>query len=173
MDNPQKLKEFRGEVLSKMSEFWEDTKDIKITITGKLSQLMKRENLIGWVRPNSQSDLPALADEIARLSKENAQLRAQISVGNSNDKINGLSFSDLKQMLEKLGVLEMFRVERRRLSVGIYTPHIGSVRGELLELITCGLVEFRTSNLLLTESGRNFLNKLESEELLHPPAPES
>ncbi len=126
MDNPQKLKEFRGEVLSKMSEFWEDTKDIKITITGKLSQLMKRENLIGWVRPNSQSDLPALADEIARLSKENAQLRAQISVGNSNDKINGLSFSDLKQMLEKLGVLEMFRVERRRLSVGIYTPHIGS-----------------------------------------------
>jgi hypothetical protein len=68
MENPQKLKAFRAEVLTRMSKFWEDSKDIKITITETLSHLARRENLIGWVRPSTQSNLPAIADEITRLS---------------------------------------------------------------------------------------------------------
>ncbi|MEJ0091377.1 MAG: DUF4062 domain-containing protein [Limisphaerales bacterium] len=117
MENPQKLKDFRAVVLSKMSEFWEDTKDIKITITGKLSQLMKRENLVGWVRPNTQSNLPALADEIARLSKENAQLRNQVASGlNQEEKINGLNFLELKVLLEKEELLDFLLTERRKLA---------------------------------------------------------
>src|SRR6185369_10557571 len=39
LENPNRLKEFRAEVLSKMSKFWEDSKDIKITVTESLSQL--------------------------------------------------------------------------------------------------------------------------------------
>jgi hypothetical protein len=75
---PQELKAFRAEVLTKMSKFWEDSKDIKIAVTESLSHLARRENLIGWVRPNTQSNVPALADEIARLSKENDHLRRRL-----------------------------------------------------------------------------------------------
>lgn len=74
-ENPEKLKAFRKEVLSRVCRFWEDHKDIKITIIEKLSQLARRENLIGWVQANSKANLPDLAEELTRLSKENAKLR--------------------------------------------------------------------------------------------------
>jgi hypothetical protein len=79
IENPQKLKKLRAQVLTKACKFWEDTKDIKIAITEKLSQIGRREDLTGWVRPNTQPNVPALADEIARLSKENAQLHSQLA----------------------------------------------------------------------------------------------
>jgi len=74
MENPQKLKEFRALVLSKMSEYWEDSKDIKIIITTKLSQLTRRDNLTGWVRPSTQSNFPALPDKNAHLGKTSASV---------------------------------------------------------------------------------------------------
>jgi len=75
LENPQKLKEFRATVLTRMCRFWEDHKDIKITVAETLSHFSRRENLAGWVRPCTQSDLPAIAGELTRLSKENADLR--------------------------------------------------------------------------------------------------
>ena len=95
MENQQKLKVFRRAVLTKMSKFWEDSKDIKIIITETLSHLTRRENLVGWVRPSTQSDLPARADELTRLSKENAQLRVQVATVAQDTLINGVTFDDL------------------------------------------------------------------------------
>jgi hypothetical protein len=53
---PRKLKEFRDLVLSKNSRFWEDAKDIKISISETLSHFARREELIGWVRPSGQAN---------------------------------------------------------------------------------------------------------------------
>jgi nucleoside 2-deoxyribosyltransferase len=153
LENPQKLKDFREEVLSKMSEFWEDTKDIKITITGKLSQLMRRENLVGWVRPNTQSNLPALADEIARLSRENADLRQQ--VGNSQEeRINGVTFTELKAILVKLDLLNFLIEKRKQLVHGLQGTD------QVIELMGRGLVEHKGGGwYMLSDGGRAFLNK--------------
>ena len=120
-DNQVKLKEFRDEiVLSRMSEFWEDTKDIKITITRKLSQLARRNDLNGWVRASTQSNLPALADEIARLSKENAELRERVSSESREALYTGLTFSQMKAVLEQNDLLDWLVDNRMRLSsVGI------------------------------------------------------
>lgn len=172
LENPQKLKEFRAEVLSKMSEFWEDTKDIKITITGKLSQLMKREELVGWVRPSTQSNLPALADEIARLSRENAQLRNQAANGNQEDRINGLTFLELKAILEQKGVLD-FLVENQ-LQLNNFNQTYGlkaetrDARQKIQELQLRGLATESKripSYFVITEAGRVFLNKYDSWKL--------
>lgn len=164
LDNPQKLKEFRTEVLLKMSKFWEDSKDIKITITESLSLLAKRENLVGWVRPSTQSDLPALADEIARLSKENAQLRNQIVNTTQEDNFNGIRFIELKTILKQLGLLDFFFENRMNLVSGMHR----SMNGEKLkELYVRGLVFVPPgdSRYYFTNSGRDFLNKLEAEKL--------
>ncbi|HXF09224.1 MAG TPA: DUF4062 domain-containing protein [Desulfuromonadaceae bacterium] len=164
LENPNRLKEFRAEVLSKMSKFWEDSKDIKITVTESLSQLARRENLIGWVRPSAQSENPAaLADEIARLSKENAQLRNQIINATPEDSICGVSFLELKTILEQLGILDFFVDNRHELTSG-YRDSIFD--NQCAELRARGLVEQKGGPFFyLTESGRIFLNKLEALEL--------
>src|ERR1035437_3665263 len=43
-ENPQKLKELRNQVLTKMCKFWEDHKDIKITIAETLAAFARRED---------------------------------------------------------------------------------------------------------------------------------
>lgn len=94
--HPQELKEFRNFVLTKTVRFWDDPKDIKITVGETLAQFSRREDLLGWVRPHQEANMPALTDEITRLSKENASLRAQLESSTINDtKINGLSFQEL------------------------------------------------------------------------------
>ncbi len=76
-ENPQKLKEFRKLVISKMVKFWDDTKDIKITVHETLSSFEKREDLIGWVRADQNPNIPEFTNEITRLSKENSDLRKE------------------------------------------------------------------------------------------------
>jgi hypothetical protein len=173
LENPQKLKDFRAEVLTRMSKFWDETKDIKITVSETLSQIARRENLVGWVRPSTQSNLPALADEIARLSKENAELRSQIANGSSQEeKINGLTFLELKGILEKENLLN-FLLEHRDAFCN-RSVHVDTGK-EVGELGLRGLVQrfdgigyFR-----ITPGGRAFLNRLEAFQLtaVSPPPP--
>ncbi len=85
---PKELDMFRELVQTKMVEFWEDPKDIQLAIVRTLNQLARREDLIGWVRPHMEANLPALSNEIARLSKENAELRGQLGT-KSEVIING------------------------------------------------------------------------------------
>ncbi len=76
--NGQKMKEFRDSVLTKMVKFWNDPKDIKIAVGETLSHFSRREDIGGSVRQGQEANVPALADEIARLSKENARLRSLV-----------------------------------------------------------------------------------------------
>lgn len=168
-ENPQKLKEFRAAVLTKMSKFWEDTKDIKIIISETLSTFARREDLVGWVRANSQSDLPALADEIARLSKENAQLRSQLSSAVQEERINGVTFQELKVLLDRDDVTDFFLD---------YSRFLGSSSGLFANEITarkkCGILAMRglvieDPNLevrfYISDAGRVFLNRFEALKL--------
>ena len=160
--NPKKLEDFRTEVLTRMSKFWEDSKDIKITIAEKLSSLARREDLVGWVRPSTQSNLPAIADEMTRLSKENADLRGQIATSLREDRINGLTFVELKSMLEKQGLVKYLVATKDRLINGfIDNESMLSLR----ELALRGLVKQKTNgHYILSDSGCAFLNKLEAFE---------
>jgi hypothetical protein len=160
MKKQKELEAFRTEVLTKTSKFWEDSKDIKITIIETLSNLARREDLVGWVRPSTQSNLPALADEIARLSKENAQLRIQIASGGQKDLINGVSFEDLMALLDSKGLLSYLEASRRKLSGG---QGLNEDNAQTRELEGLGLI-VRYPGLgfyHLSESGQTFMNKLE------------
>lgn len=162
MDNQQKLKEFRAQVLNKMCKFWEDHKDIKITIAETLAGFARREELAGWVRSTTQSNLPALADEIARLSKENAQLRAQLASGLKEETISGYTFSELKAILQKERLFD-FLVQHRRDFIDGFPA--SQPPGEIRELQLRGLLQKERGYFYcLTESARIFLNKLEALE---------
>ena len=167
-DNPQKLKEFRGLVPSRMVKFWDDFKDIKIVVGETLAQFARRDDLIGWVRPSQEANMPALADEIVRLSKENAELRSQIAKSNPGEAINGLSFAELKALLESKNLLGFLEENRHRLGADGGTRIAGP---ETRELIMLGLLQnnadFPGEHLSeLTEDEYRFFNKLELEKLI-------
>jgi len=164
--NPQKLKEFRVLVLTKMVRFWEDFKDIKIAISETLAQFAKRDDLIGWGRASQEANVAAIADEIARLSKENALLRNQIARGSPNDTIQGLSFAELKLILTQKGLIE-YLVDNRG-SFTTWVPLHSESTSKMLELCVLGLAERNEQWCRLTDAGRVFLNRLEAERLSSP-----
>ncbi|MEM8832141.1 MAG: DUF4062 domain-containing protein [Cyanobacteria bacterium P01_G01_bin.19] len=108
--NPNELQEFKTTVLSKMSGLWSDTKDIELEIMKALQTFSRREDLIGWVKGNESVNTVALTDELARLSKENADLREEnnklkIERENlSSNSISGISYEEMKSTLENIPV---------------------------------------------------------------------
>jgi hypothetical protein len=170
--NAHKLKDFRDLVLSKMVKFWEDSKDIKIAIGETLSHFAHREDLLGWIRPSQEANMPALANEIVRLSKENATLRQELTKGGIGDSLCGLSFEELKAILEEKGLLK-FLAENR--------TNLGSIHGMSMEFVDAvpKFVELSTLGLLrvnerihpyhyqITDAGRTFLNRLEAQRIAH------
>lgn len=90
------MKEFRATVLTKLVKFWRDSKDIQLAIYATLSEFARRDELLGWIPGDQAVDTGALAEEIARLGKENASLREQLSkVAAQSVLFNGLTYEQL------------------------------------------------------------------------------
>jgi hypothetical protein len=160
--NQKTLDEFRELVKGKVVEFWEDTKDIKLAIIKKLGELARRTDLIGWVRAHQEANLPALSDELARLSRENAELRTQLGA-KPEAFINGLPYSQMKALLQKKGVWEVVTTQKIAIRSSLDRRQAPYVE-KLAEL---GLMQRRQIGYEmfdLTEAGRMLLNIIEFEE---------
>jgi hypothetical protein len=84
-EQQQKLNEFKELVYSRIVEFWSDNKDIQISIHNKLAEYSQRDDLIGWVQGNQMINGGAIAEEIARLTKENESLRQKAETSTANN----------------------------------------------------------------------------------------
>ncbi|MHA3114636.1 DUF4062 domain-containing protein [Acinetobacter sp. ANC 4635] len=73
--NPKSLENFRQQVLSYLSAFFSDNKDIKLAVHESLGTLIQDNELIGWVRGNQQNE--SLTSELVRLNDENRKLREE------------------------------------------------------------------------------------------------
>ena len=165
MDNQQKLKQFRANVLSKMIKFWEDAKDIKITIGETLSYFARRDDLAGWVRVTEEANMPALADEIARLSKENALLRSQVAAQTSEPTMHGLTFTEAKAILNAEGLLDFFVEYGPKLAIE-YLIHSTDESDRFTKLAQLGFIYKVTDRgYQLSDEGRMFLNRLQLQQL--------
>lgn len=99
-ENVKELKLFKELVLTNLVRFYDDKKDIKISIHETLSDFAYRKELIGWIRGDNNINTAALAEEIGRLTKENSELRNK-NTENSNVLYSNLTFRELKELLEK------------------------------------------------------------------------
>lgn len=174
MSAPSKLSEFRALVLSKLVKMCEDTKDIKIAVGETLASLARSDKLIGWVRANSHVDMPALADEIARLSKENATLRRQVSKKPEALLVGGLTFDEISELLSSAGALQILASYSDQLlsytendfdgNRGIEGPGIlgEAVKVGILSAVKemLGPVRYK-----VTSEGRTYLSKLKLAKL--------
>jgi len=164
--NPQKLKMFRDLALTKMVRFWEDIKDIKITVGETLNHISRRDDLVGWVRATEQANMPALADEIARLSKENSLLRSQLDRGTVSENINGLTFEQFMELIKSKSLID--EIIQLKKSIYYQNRNIYEIQDyeKVTELASLGLVTLISEeNFTFTEAGIRIRNNLEYQKI--------
>jgi hypothetical protein len=111
-DHPNKLKAFREKVLSKLSSFYEDAKDVKLAVLETVPQLAAEYGLKGWVRATEIPDTKALADELSRLHAENQKLREKLtSQAKQLDKKNRSAPALEKEFAELLELLSTTNID--------------------------------------------------------------
>lgn len=113
----------------------------------------------------SRTNMPALADEIARLSKENSELRGEIARTRSDSTIQGLSFFEVEEILRQRGLLSVFEGLRQQLGSPL---GVSGNESQLSDLCVIGLLNtkgFGTYELF--DAGRMFLNRLQARKLIN------
>lgn len=78
-EHPKELKLFRTKVLSKISSFFEDAKDIKLCVHETLADYSNNRELTGWVSGGEIVDSKPLMEEINKLSTENTELKEKVA----------------------------------------------------------------------------------------------
>ncbi|MFP9114882.1 DUF4062 domain-containing protein [Flavobacterium sp. RHBU_3] len=163
-DSPHLLKEFKSQVLSNLVKFFDDKKDIKLAVHETLSEFNYRKELTGWVRGDNAVNTGLLAEEIARLTKENSDLRIELSKsrGASEALYSGLTYEELKSILSK----KKFIYDGNTITFFTYIVEFGSHfmlyttsnnPEAIRELLKLGLiVRMNTGYLCFTEVGRSF-----------------
>jgi Domain of unknown function (DUF4062) len=77
--NGNALETFRNRVLTYISSFFEDDKDIRLTVYESLADFAAKKELVGWVPGNAVVDTIPLFEQIKKLSDENSLLRGKVS----------------------------------------------------------------------------------------------
>ncbi|MDQ0090523.1 hypothetical protein J2T12_003946 [Paenibacillus anaericanus] len=165
--NYPKYMDFRSEVLSNMSKFYEDIKDIKLTVMESLKEYENDENLTGWVKSDSLPNVEKILQENSVLLKKNEELRNNISKLknqiNGTDVINGYAYDEIKTILDRIvivvpenleskleaksSVLEVFLQVRDALAMGVKNNYNKGTETEFIfrkvvpKLMAFGLVE--------------------------------
>lgn len=188
---PQKLKEFRDFVCSKMVRFWDDPRDIKIAILETMDEFSRRDDLIGWIPGSEAVDTASLAAEIARLSSENAALHERLEAKSTvqEPEYSGLSFQEMCDELTSVRsdvsapAITSNLTDTARLfgdgDVGLlhflwvfsdwflrskpFGLLVTNASSELSQLMGFGLINTRGQTIYdVTETGRGFLMRMRS-----------
>ena len=166
-DNPTKLKEFKSEVLhSIIIKRFDDIKDIKIAIHETLAEFTYSKNLVGWIRGNNAVNTGFLAEEMARLTSENAELRTKLANTESNSNVlySGLNYIEMEELLKNEPVkglefvsnlFEFIVMKGSKLVNGV--SFWGDVEGDiepiLNKLAVYKIVSIRQSKMTLVSEG--------------------
>jgi hypothetical protein len=102
--NQGKLDEFRNLVTGNIVRWWTEPKDITIAILQKLNELSLSDDLPGWIRADQAVTSTVVAEEIARLAKENASLHDRLSQAESSERFTGLTFDEMLTILRAKSV---------------------------------------------------------------------
>lgn len=111
-DNPNKLKDFRTKVLSKMSSFYDDTKDVKIAVLETVPQLASEYGIRGWVHATEIPDTKALAEELSKLHAENKKLESKLASATKRIEVGKRNATgDEKEFIELYNLLSTSMVD--------------------------------------------------------------
>lgn len=126
--NPDKYKNFKEYVLTKIVREVEDCKDIKIAVHTTLTEFLNDYDLSGWVKGESGLDYDSLIKENKELYKENNKLLKEIESLNkkidvkSKSMIGEHEFSDLVEAFKKkmFTIPEKFTKDNKKFDIDAY-----------------------------------------------------
>lgn len=171
-DHPDKLKEFKNLVSSNLVKFWEDTKDIKLAIHETISDFLYRKDLVGWIRGDNSVNTGFLAEEIARITKENSELRERLnsSFSNSTATYSTLTFTQVEKLLtdykfhledRELTLFDYFMEKAGEFAKWYYVPSYQySEINACDELMMYKMLRKNSTDYSFTEDGHNFYLKV-------------
>jgi hypothetical protein len=99
-DNSTDLKEFKTSIMKgKLVSICENSDKMESSIHKSINKLSQRDSLKGWVKADD-TDYSSISEELARLSKENSELKSQLSLINGGYKINGFEVEEIINILK-------------------------------------------------------------------------
>lgn len=101
------LKLFREKVLSKMSSFFEDEKDIRLAVMESLSDISSTRDLSGWISGNEVPDIKGLIDEISKLNNEIIQLKNENELLQKKSNSNLSTEEEFEELINLLKNIEI------------------------------------------------------------------
>lgn len=107
-DEPKSLSEFKKKVLSNISSFFEDVKDIRLCVHESLSDFSANRKLKGWISADEIIDTHDLAEEIKKLNEENRKLKSDIET--KDKKIKSLTNNKDIELKELVDILNEIKV---------------------------------------------------------------
>lgn len=81
-----KLEKFIEKAKTKMCQFWDDSDDLVAKMQTALFKAFHHNPSIGWIR-GDQAASPEMANELARLSRENSELRSELDRYRKNNEL--------------------------------------------------------------------------------------
>ena len=78
-ENPKELALFREKVLTNISSFFSDDKDVRLCVHESLAEFVESRDLKGWVSAEALDDSRSLQDEVRRLREENSSLKEALA----------------------------------------------------------------------------------------------
>ncbi|MBA4109362.1 MAG: hypothetical protein C0487_07200 [Leptothrix sp. (in: Bacteria)] len=109
-ENPKELKIFREKVLSNISSFFSDGKDIRLCVHESLADLSENRDLKGWISAEEIEDHKTLQLEIKRLRDENSALKESLEQAEklrSKASLHGVNAEDFEQLISILGAIQI------------------------------------------------------------------
>lgn len=101
------LRLFREKVLSKMSSFFEDEKDIKLAVMESLSDISSTRDLSGWISGNEVPDIKGLIEEINKLNNEITQLKNENELLQKKSDSNPSTEEEFEKLITILKNIEI------------------------------------------------------------------
>lgn len=112
-EQPASLKNFRTKVLSNISSFFDDTKDIKLTVHETIGDFVGRYEFSGWIKGDQIADSAPLLEEINRLTTQRNDLEKQfaelkkVSNGVAQAEAEQVNLKELASLLCKIKIETM------------------------------------------------------------------
>ncbi|MCQ9124097.1 DUF4062 domain-containing protein [Rodentibacter caecimuris] len=150
-DKADKLDKFVDKAKTRMCQFWTDSNDLISKVPTALFKSFLNKPQIGWIR-GSNSISPEVVNELARLSKENNELKNKLlelerdnDIPNINIQLNGGDSLELSYPDRFEGTISVPKMLKRE-----------SIEPDLLEFITDGDIEQYNSNIPSEEEIYNY-----------------
>lgn len=108
--HPALLESFKIKVLSNISSFFDDTKDIKLAVHETIGDFIGRYEFSGWVKGDQIQATSPLLEEITRLTKQRNELEKQlaelkkVSNGVAKTEAEQVNLHELASLLSKIKI---------------------------------------------------------------------